>query len=377
MYLLYAPPKKFNQLPPKLPLISEEVLFTHNVAYCPKFFWKKYHILSGCQDITPGWMVRLRQKRELKNILIIAGGGIGDSMWCMPFAKALRAKYPTALIFVSCGERAMPIWQCVPYVNSCVSDIYWNLQALIRNSDEVYDFLGIATSDKKDMNTDPIEVIFKQGELPLPKNKKDCRPHLVITLDEGKKAEALLKRNGVNFAKDKIVSFALESSTSNRNWVFEYVKEVTKQLIADGLKVIWFGESPDYETRMLDETTNAIGAINLVHATTLREVMAIIALSDAFVGPASGLLCIATALEIPTVGLFGAFNPRVRDKFYSKNISLWHKIECAPCSDHWTECSKGHPSPCMKIIQPLEVYNAIKKVIQLYPRSSIGKLPIE
>jgi ADP-heptose:LPS heptosyltransferase len=322
-------------------------------------------------------MIRMRHRRELNNILIIATGGIGDSMWCMPFAKALRQKFPRSTVLIACNERAMPVWQGVPYANMCVSDIFWNLQNLIRNADEVFDFGGIATYMEKEMKLDPIEAIFKLGELPLPKDKKDCRPMLVVTIDEGKRAEALLKREGIDTKTDKIISIGLESSTSNRNWVFEYTKELTRKLIADGFKVIWLGESVDYETRMLDEETNSIGAANLTHRTSLRESIAIIALTDVFVGPGSGLLHIATALEIPSIGLYGAFNPRVRNKFWTKSLCIWHKIECAPCNEHWTECSKGHPAPCMKVISPGEVYEAIKKLNSLYPRPNIEKLPIE
>lgn len=319
----------------------------------------------------------MRQRRELNNILIIAVGGIGDGMWVMPFAKALRLKYPRSVILIACNERSMPIWHGVPFANLCVKDEFWNMQSLIRMADEVYDFGGIATTMQKEMKLDPVEAIFKIGDLPLPKDKKDCRPQLVVTIDEGKKAEALLRRSGVEVKTDKIISIGLESSTSNRNWPFDYTKDLTKKLIAKGFKVIWFGETADYETRFLDDETNSIGAINLVKKTSLRDAMAIIALSDVFVGPGSGLMCISTALEIPTVGLWGAFNPKSRDKFYTKFIGLWHKIECAPCNEHWTECSKGHPSPCMKVISPDEVLTAVLKLHSLYPRSNLEKLPIE
>jgi ADP-heptose:LPS heptosyltransferase len=296
-------------------------------------------------------------------------------MWTMPFANALRKKHPQAAILIVCNERVMYVWQGVPYCNMCVKDEFWNMQGLVRGADEVFDFAGVATGKEKRL--DPVESIFRIGELPLPKESRDCRPHLIVTIDEGKRAEALLRREGIEPKTDKIITIALESSTSNRNWVFEYVKELTRTLIADDFKVIWLGESTDYETRMLDDVTNSIGATNLVHRTNLREAMAIIALTDVFVGPASGLMIIATSLEIPTVGLFGAFNPQSRDKFYTKFVPIWHKIECAPCNEHWTECAKGHPAPCMKVIGPNEVYQAIKKLKTLYPRSLLGKLPIE
>jgi len=377
LYIIYATPAKFGVLPPKTPLLSEEVLFTNNIAYCPKFFWKKYHIAQGCRDLSPGGMKRLRKNRDLRNILIIATGGIGDSMWCMPLAKELRRRHPRSAILIACSDRAMPVWQHVAYANLCVSDVFWNLQNLVRSAEEVFDFAGIATGEGPEKKLDPVEAIFRQAELPLPKNKKDCRPELVLTIDEGKRAEATLKREGVRTGSDKIVALCLESSTSNRNWVFEYAKILTRRLIAEGIKVLWLGETTDWETRMLDDETNAIGAINLVHKTKLREAMAVIALSDVFIGPASGLMVIATALEIPTIGLFGAFDPRVRSKFYDKFIPLWHKIDCAPCGNHWTECAKGHPAPCMKTLGPNEVYDAVKRALKMYPRPTISKLPIE
>lgn len=375
MYLLFAPPEKFGQLPQRSPLLTDEVPFSFNIAYCSKYYWKKFHVLQGCRDITPGWMIRMRNRRDLKNILIIANGGIGDSMWCMPVAAALREKFPRSIILIACNERVMPAWQNVPYANMCVKDEFWNLQSLIRTADEVYDISGNATATMQ--NIDPVEAAFKTCDLNLPKEKKKCRPQLTVTIDEGKRAEAYLKREGIDVKNDKFICIALESSTSNRNWVFDYVKELSKKVIDERIKVVWLGESQDFETRMLDDETNSIGAVNLTHRTSLRESMAIIALSDVFIGPASGLMVIATALEIPTVGLFGAFDPKTRDKYYDKFIPLYHKITCAPCGQHWTECQKGHPAPCMKVIGPGEVYDAIKKLLKLYPRPIISKLPLE
>ena len=377
MYLLYAPEDKFRKLKRNSSILCDEVRFTFNVAYCPKFFWQKYHLLHGCRDITPRWMVRMRRRRKLDNILIVGKGGIGDTMWLMPFAKALRLKYPRAVILIACSDRVMPIWQGVPYANMCVKEDFWNLQNLLRNADEVYDFGGVATYMKKEMRLDPIEAIFKLGDLPLPKDKKDCRPMLVIDIEEGKRAETSLEKKGVDLKSDKVICIGLESSTPNRDWPFEYNKELSRKLIADGFKVVWLGESMRYETELVDDETNDIGVINLVRKTKLREAIALIALSDVFVGPISGLLHVAAALEIPSVGLFGAYSPKIRDKFWIKNVNLWHKLECAPCNEHWTECPKGHPAPCMKILQPEEVYETVVQVFRKYPRQNIEKLPIE
>lgn len=377
MYLLYAPPEKFGKIPPKTPLISEEVLFTHNVAYCPKFFWKKFHLLQGVRDVSPNWMRRARRSRTLNNILIIATGGMGDSMWSMPFAKSLRQKYPRARILIATEERNMFLWQGVPYADACVKDEFWNLQSLIRTSDEAWDFGGIATFMKKEMRMDPIEAIFSIAETPLPKEKKDCRPMLVITIDEGKAAEALLSKSNIDTKKDKIITIGLNSSTPNRDWPFDYAKEISAQFLHEGYKVIWLSDKKDFCRTDEDNIKTLEGAANFAGQLSIRQCMAIIALSDLYIGPNSALMVISTALNIPTVGLFGAFNPRTRTKFYEKFVPVCGKYKCAPCGEHWTECPEGHPAPCMKMISPMEVYNAGKDLLKKYPRSILGKRPIE
>jgi len=410
MYLLYAPEEKFNKIPANTPLITPEVKFTNNIAYCPKFFWQKHHILQGCRDITPRWMIKMRQRRNLNNILVIATGGLGDVMWSMPFVKALRLKHPRSRIFIATEERAMPIWLAFPHADLCVKDEFWNLQNLVRTSDEVYDFGGVATILKKEMRMDPIEGIFKMGGIPLPKEKKDCRPHLIVQLDEGKKMQANLKRVGIDVTQDKIITIALESSTPNRNWPFLYVRLLSEMLINDGYKVLWLSESKDFgntyffgcscgyefnitvkevpenitwtcpsckKENILSEFKQPNGVANFGGKTNIREAMAAIALSDVFIGPNSGLMVIATSLEIPTVGLFGAFNPNLRAKFYDKFIGLWGRTACAPCNEHWTECAQGYPAPCMKIITVKQVHEAIMQLVNKYPRQIVGKLPIE
>jgi ADP-heptose:LPS heptosyltransferase len=409
MYLLKAPVDKFGLLPAKSPLITEEVQFTNNIAYCPKYFWKKWHVLQGCVDVTPDWMKKMRQERELFNILFIATGGFGDIMWYMPFMKACRLKYPRARILVATDERAMPLFAGVPYADMCVRDEFWNLQALIRNSHEVYDFGGIATMLQREMNLDPIDATFLDGELPRPKDRKDCRPMLVLTVDEGKQAEALLRRHGVDPWKDKIITIGLESSTPNRNWPHSYAKELTERLIAAGNKVIWLSESKDFgdsyfyecscgtpfdfatktpperldwicpkchAINSVDKIEPPAGVVNLGGKTTIRQALSVLALSNVFVGPNSGLMVAATALETPTVGLFGAFDPKIRCKYYDKFVYVWGRPNCSPCKEHWTECRLGYPAPCMRLVKVDDVEKQINGLMARYPKTSEERRPI-
>jgi len=377
MYLLYAPEKKFGRIPPGLQIISKEVVFYNNIAFCPKYYWLKTHTMAGCVDITPRYFKKIRAKRKLKTILIFARGGIGDTMWAMPATRALKEKYPTASIMVVVEKKHMPIWRGVPYITATSEDGFWNVTGFMSKADEAFDFGGIVTVDPRLIKNDPIISTFKIIEQPIPKDRKKCRPMLVITADEGKRAEQRLNSKGVFLNEHKIITIGIESSTSNRNWPFEYVKELTKSLTAIGIKVIWLGTDQTKHDNIIPYAAKDTGAINLIAGTHIRQAMATIALSDAYVGPSSGLLCIATALEIPSVGLWGAFDPKCRSTFYDKYIPLWGKHNCSPCKEHWTECRYGHPAPCMKRISPSIVHNTVLKLMQKYPRSLISKKPIE
>lgn len=376
MYLIYAPLEKFGRLPSGTPLLTTEVPFYQNVAYCPKFYWKKHHCIKGCIDITPNFLNRLRKKRDLFTILVFAPGGIGDSMWCMPFCLALKKKYPNSRVVVAVNNRSAPLWRNLPYISGIVENHYLTVQNLVRLADEVWDFTGIATVIKKLMRMDPIEAIFHEADFPLPKSKEDCRPKLILTLEEGQRTAAILKQNDIEVNQDTIISIALETSTPNRNYPFAYIKEISQKFIQEGKKVIWLAESKEFDDVCLDEETKKIGAINLTRKTNLREVMSVLALSDLFIGVNSGLLVIATALKTPTVGLFGAFNPKIRAKFYERFDVIWGKPSCSPCNEHWTECRMGYPAPCMKMITPDQVYSKCIKMLLKYPRKILEKIPI-
>jgi len=319
----------------------------------------------------------MRNKRVLKTVAIFATGGIGDSMWAMPFARALKEKYPSCAIIVITDKKCAAVWKGVPYVVGVIQNAFWNVAGVVRKSDDVFDFGGVATVLKQQMKLDPVEATFQMTGFPLPKEKSKCRPKLIVTIDEGKAAERFLESKGVKVKEDKIVCIGLDASTSNRHWPFEYVKMLTEQLIHENYKVVWLGKDIEHSERFTDKETKKISALNLCDETSLRQAMAILALSDLYIGPNSGLMAIATALMTPTVGLFGAFNPSSRAKFYERFSAIWGKPDCAPCNQHWTECPHGHPAPCMKMIDPKDVYIKGKELLKKYPRHILEKLPID
>ena len=410
MHILFAPPKKFGLLPRGTPLITPEVKFFNNTSFCPKFYWAQVHIFHGCHDLTPRWMLRLRKKRDLKSILFILSGGFGDVMWSMPAIRQIRSLYPNASIYVSIPARTAPVFENFPYINSLVPDDFINLQKHVFICDEIYTFGGIATWIKKEMRKEPVDACFHHIGISRPSDHHLMLPHLVITLDEAKKANALLRRKGIDPIRDTIVSLACETSTANRDWPISYLYALSALLSNKNIKVVILGEKNRFSetstsscdcgyefifntqnpplflsyqcpscktTRYLKHFGLPPGTIDLSSIITYRESLAILSLSDCFVGPASSLVIAATALHIPTVGLYGAFSPKRLMKYYEKFDYIYGKPDCSPCNEHWTECPHGHPALCMKMVYPSLVLDKIMSIIQRHPRPPISKKPFE
>jgi ADP-heptose:LPS heptosyltransferase len=409
MWLIKAPVEKYGIIPEGKHLISEDVKFHGNIALASKFYWTKAHLMNGCHDITPRWMIKARQKRKLINILVIAKGGIGDVLWILPFIKELKVQNEKSTIVVLTDDRALPVFHNFPYIATAVKDQLWNVQGLFDAADEIYDFGGMATVYTNMDKLDPVERPFKMAGLKQPATRKDMRPHIVLTAAEGKDSLKILENNGINI-KDRIITIATESSTPNRDWPLSFVYSLSCMLVAEGFKVVLVSAKKEHKDLYFlncpcgwtapinipnlpdklsfkcpsckveqeeDLKLKRANIINLAGQTNLRQYMSIIALSDLFIGPNSSGMVIATALEIPTLGLFGNFKPTNRTKFYDKFFYIKGRSDCDTCEDHWTECPKGHPAPCMRSIFPEVVFDEALRMIKNFPRTGITKKPID
>jgi len=407
MYLLYAPPKKFGELPKETSLFCDEVKFSNNISLCHNQYFYKKHLLLGCVDISPSTLRRLRSRRNIKNIIIFAFGGFGDSCWSMPFAKELKKKYLGCKIFILTEKKNIPLWLGLDYINNVSEDTFESRSKHMKYADEIYDFSGMATVYEKLKKLDPVESIFEMGGLALPSAKVDCRPSFKLALPDYQSVESLLVGSGFNIQKDKYVVLATESSTPNRDWSGYYNEILTKMFVEHGYKVVLLSREKMKENGVdfscgcgftmktysrysydkykfkcpkcdklviFDRFVDHKNIINLTSKTDIRQAMTIISQADCFVGPNSGLMVIATGFEVPTIGLFGAFHPRSRTKFYEKFIALWGDLKCSPCNEHWKACDKGPVAPCMLLIKPQEVFDAAVVLLEKYPKQKVDRI---
>jgi lipopolysaccharide heptosyltransferase II len=95
--------------------------------------------------------------------------------------------------------------------------------------------------------------------------------------------------------------------------------------------------------------------VNLAGKTTLKELAGIFLAARAAVSNDSGPMHIASALGVPTIGLFGPADPRRTGPFRHLSLVVRSAVACSPCGKR--RCPSA---ACMEAIRPEEVYDRIR-----------------
>jgi len=103
------------------------------------------------------------------------------------------------------------------------------------------------------------------------------------------------------------------------------------------------------------------GIIDMTGKTDLMQVVAYLKSTTAFVGNDSGLMHLAGALEVPTVGLFGSSNPDWTAPLGKQTLALTVPgFPCRPC--YRKTCNQ--PEFCLDKLHPSEVFEAVTKLLK-------------
>ncbi len=161
---------------------------------------------------------------------------------------------------------------------------------------------------------------------------------------------------------NKILAIAPGSVWSTKRWPYENFKELIQMLRRNDFLILLIGGKEDMR---LCEALTSDDILNLSGELTMLESAAAISLCKALVTNDSAPLHIASAMNIPTVAIFGAttpylgFSPLAERSVILENTGL----ECRPCGRHGgSKCSKKHFA-CMKSITPEIVLNAVMKIV--------------
>ncbi len=100
----------------------------------------------------------------------------------------------------------------------------------------------------------------------------------------------------------------------------------------------------------------ARGVHNLCGQTNLDEAVALLASAGGAVSNDSGLMHVAAALAVPTVGLYGSTDPRHTPPAAHRSATIWLHLDCSPCFSR--SCPLGHLN-CLQGIAPAQVWQRL------------------
>jgi len=143
-----------------------------------------------------------------------------------------------------------------------------------------------------------------------------------------------------------------------KHWFDERWATLAQRLQADGLTPVLLG-GPSDAALAPAIASHAAGLINLVGRLKLDDTVAVIAGSALLIGVDTGLTHMGSALNVPTVALFGSTRPYL-DARVPHTAVLYEALPCSPCRRHPT-CDGRYD--CMRAFEVDTVLHAARSVL--------------
>jgi ADP-heptose:LPS heptosyltransferase len=358
-------------------------------------------------------------RNEIQKILVFEGGGIGDLLRIFPAIEAIHDNFPHASISLLSSPHSQGILYLFPKREFLSEIIDYDIRgkhksflkklALISSLRKLHFDLTYSPSRGEGMREhliisfltgarhrmgfkighrgllSTIRVEFKKEDIPIVKQNvailkaarlkiDNCNIRLEVPEKEMNSASNILKRlEFINSYPLITVHTGALWNAKYRCWPFEKYIALVKRLLNElHAKVIIIGSEIETEAgeRIVREIQDK-SIVSLSGKTDIPLMAAIIRLSHLFIGNDSGPLHIASALNIPFIGIFASTLPEQVLSNAQNGIILHKKLTCGPCYMHdplfTPPCEGIHEvPPCLDMITVEEVMNAVTKLLLKY-----------
>lgn len=249
-------------------------------------------------------------------ILFVTASRIGDAVLSTGLLAHLAATYPQARFTVACGAPAAPLFAAAPFVEKVIPMVkrkraghwrdlwkqtvgtWWSLVVDLRGSALAY-VLPTARRAVLKSSWEPKHRLYHlSSALGL---DQAFAPVLWNTPEQMAQAERLLP------AGSPILALGPTANWGAKQWPAERFAQVALALTADndGRIAVFGAESERASVQALPAALPAHRTIDLIGKVDLATVHACLKRASLYVGNDSGLMHMAAAAGIPTLGLFG------------------------------------------------------------------------
>jgi len=276
--------------------------------------------------------------------------GMGDLVMATPGIEALRKKFPNKQIHVAVKKKLIPVLQNNPHIDEVINvDEPINLKRYYMIIDISYPCARYEIARlhaRKLVEKNRVEIFAEAiGTRDFILNLK---PSFYVSEEELQHGKDFLNKHHLDPNK-KTIAIATHSAEIYRNWPQEHYKELI-EIIKEKFNIVIIHNEI---TEFYETTIDACGL-------PFRKAAGILAICDGLITVDTGLLHVAAALDIPTIGLFGPIDFKARCKGYKNITVIVSDLDCIPCWRNATiKCSKTNIvkgySHCMTSIKAKQV----------------------
>ncbi|MFC0349189.1 lipopolysaccharide heptosyltransferase II [Undibacterium danionis] len=333
-------------------------------------------------------------------MLVIAPNWIGDTIMAQPLLQILRAQYPNAQIDVMAPKWVAPVVYAMSEVDTVLESKirhrslkirdYWDFVQKIRRGkysaayvlpntikyallpwlagikkrigylgETRYGLINVMHHDCK-INPRPMTDFYAalarapKDRVPLPLPK----PRLNVA---ARSIEQLFQKFGLSRNLPVIVFAPGAEFGSAKRWPETYFAELAHKILRFNEKaqvVILGGVNDRAICQQIHEQVP--NTLNLAGSTSLDQAIGLLSGANAIISNDSGLLHIASALNRPTLAIYGPTDPNHAPSHSDKKISISLNLSCAPCKQK--ECPLVHKE-CMTKISPDMVWQSLIQIL--------------
>ena len=342
---------------------------------------------------------RPKASNEIRQILVLEGGNLGDIVGILPFLNNLRISYPKARIALLGNPSVFPLFDNLPFVDELIPVRFpwairfsqwsrynpfssqWSQLARAIRDVQLREF-DLAVSGRGDLRDNLFlwltgirrrigygflggGFLLTERAMPdltnphradgwlrllehLGKEVVDRTPRLQLSRTEEVFANEYLTKLGIAEG-DLIIGIHSGARIPVRQWGTANFQAVGEKLASQyPAKILWF-QDPNQKT--LEDPPRSFLPVTL----PLRQFMAVLARCSLLVCNDSGPMHIATGLGIPVVGIFGPTEPTWFGPLSQQNKIVMHpSFWCRPCADR---CIFDQPY-CLRTISVHQVFQA-------------------
>ena len=323
------------------------------------------------------------RKKQMKKILIIREGAIGDVVHTTNMFRAIKDKYPDTKIDYVTGKAASALIEHDSRLNRVFvlegKDYKYLIKLASTLKKEKYDLvINLQTSVrfkffaalihakklvtyKKDFSFHAVENFFYTAKQVF----KDIENHNDLILEIPPEVTEKVKQDLPADKKIVILNTEVSKTRQGRKWPEKYFKELALKLIEEYDCIILIpGSKEDFE--VVKDYENWHENVRVIAGKySILESAAVSSLSNVFVSGDTGPLHIASAVQKPyCIGLYGAAPIGRTGPWGTNHFALSADLDCIPCNKR--KCSQKHDDsqtetdPCMYLIEPIHVFSVIK-----------------